>query len=171
MYRIKAKEKYNVILKDIGINLKAENTNWIEVPKELLDNSKDAKALAAFFIKEDVSVKVDVSVKEIKKIEKIEKKEETVFIAHKPEEKPLNGVFVSQPKGEEVEQISEEKETKILDSVEVVEIPTVEKVTEVEEVEPAVESVVETVVKEDKQPKATPKASSKTTNKKVTPKK
>jgi hypothetical protein len=162
LYRIKAKPNFNVILKDIGVSLKSENEKWIEVPKEVLDNSKDAKALADFYIKEDASAKKVVTKEEVKKV--VEPKKETAFVAHKVTEEVPQGIFVAQPKGEEVEQISEVPEAKVLDKTEVIEVPAVEE--KVEEKAPIVEEMV--VAKEVKETK---KATQKPTPKKATNKK
>lgn len=46
--KIRAKKGYNLILKDIGLNLKAEQREWTEISEEDYNNSLDIKSFSKY---------------------------------------------------------------------------------------------------------------------------
>lgn len=59
MYRIKPKKGYNVVLKDMGLVLRTEKDEWVEVDEELFNNSNDAKRLKDLIIIEGQENKIE----------------------------------------------------------------------------------------------------------------
>lgn len=46
--KIRAKKGFNIIIKDLGITLRSEKRDWVDVSKEDYDNSRDIKSFLSF---------------------------------------------------------------------------------------------------------------------------
>ena len=64
--KIRAKKGFNIVVKDLGITLRSEKKDWLEISDEDYHNSKDIKSLLKFIEtkngkakKEDLEEKVD----------------------------------------------------------------------------------------------------------------
>lgn len=167
--KIKAKKGFNVILKDLGIILQSESNNWIEVNKELFENSNDARKFAKIIEVSEIETETVAVVEEKTNnpVNEVIQVNDTSFIVNpKEEEKNVENVFIKEQEiivNEEKEEVAET--VKEAEKSEEVQVEAVVEATEtpVEDTSTVTEEVV--TVKEVKEK---PAATKKPANKKST---
>ena len=154
MYKIKAKQGYNVIIRDLGFTLRSGG-DWTDIDDESFDNSVDIKKFKDLI--EIAEINGEVEKKEKKEIietdNTILQVGETSFITRPAFEENPKDVFIAQPKGIDENNVVEnqstildditENTTEDVNSIEVQDpVLAIEETTKNEEVK---ETIVETV--------------------------
>jgi hypothetical protein len=151
MYKIKPKQNYNIVIRDLGLNLRSSHDNWVYLNKKDFDSSTDAQAVKSFLIIEEVD-SVEPVAAEKKVADNVVQVSENAFVKDGRIDTNPAGIFVTQPPEDEVK-VEEKAEV-----VEEVKIETVEE--KVEKVEKVEEIPAEVTTEEA--PKETKKANRKT---------
>lgn len=162
MYKIKAKQGYNVIIEDLNITLRSHGSS-IDVDKKIFDESADAKKVLNFIEIVDLGDIESITDEKINEINnEILQVGDNSFVARSAFEKNPEDVFIAKPAyiDQVVEQTNEIKNDEILNQeIEVIpeteEMQEVKKVKEVKEVAKIkeIKKVVNKTVK-DKKPSA-----------------
>lgn len=114
MYKIKAKQGYNVIINDLGLTLRSSG-NWVDIDDESFENSNDIKKLKHLI--EIANIDGEVEKKEtIQNNDTILQVGETSFVTRPSFEENPKDVFIAQPKGIDENNVVETQST-ILDDV------------------------------------------------------
>jgi hypothetical protein len=99
LYRIRAKEGYNIILNDLGIKLRSNADKWTEVDEDLFNNSKDVQKVIALIIKDNGSNKTATKINTINNVVEVK---QDVFVRGDGTFKNPPNVFVAEVIDEEV---------------------------------------------------------------------
>lgn len=116
--KIRAKNGFNLIIKDIGLTLKSEKREWIEISEKDYNSSSDIKSFSDFIEIYD-SKKESKDLMDESKNKKVENKKETIFVKDGRTYENPSDTFVKYEydiveisKEDEKEIIEEEKEIK-----------------------------------------------------------
>lgn len=135
--KVKAKPGFNIVVKDLGLSLRSETKDWIEVDKEKFNASVDVRSVRKLILIEGEDTVAETTVAEEKKEVEAKVTGEGAFVMAGPDEKKPEGIFVAQPKTS-----PEANTTAILDQAPVP-APKAKVLDETEVVEPVAETVAE----------------------------